>query len=127
MAGSTSSPKEIVMQSSPLLARLMRLGLVFITPGLLLSACATRTVYNRPASDCSTLVPKSLVAPTPGAPLPSDPSAGAWVVFGDAQTGQLDKANIDKQAQFDIVQACEKRDREAAQKVTKRPWWAVFG
>lgn len=115
------------MPFSPLLARLMRLGLVFITPGLLLSACATRIVYNRPASDCSTLVPKVLVDPTPGAPLPGDPSVGAWVVFGDAQTGQLDKSNLDKRAQYDIVTACEKRDREAAKQLTKRPWWAIFG
>jgi hypothetical protein len=113
------------MRSSPLLARLMRSMLVFITPGLLLSACATRIVYNRPASDCSTLVPQVLVDPTPGAQLP-DPVLGSWVAFGDAQTGQLDKANTDKRAQHDIVTACEKRDREAAAKVTKRPWWAVF-
>jgi len=71
-------------------------------------------------------VPKSLVDPTPGAQLPADGSAGSWVVFADAQTGQLDKANVDKRAQYDIVTACEKRDREAEKKVTKKPWWAIF-
>ena len=115
------------MLFSPLLERLRKWGLVFITPGLLLSACATPIVYNRPASDCSTLVPKVLVDPTPGTPLPSDPSVGAWVVFGDGQTGQLDKANTDKRAAHDIVTACEARDRAASKQITKRPWWAIFG
>lgn len=115
------------MQFSPLLERLLKSMLIFITPALALSACTMRTVYNRPAADCSTLVPQVLIDPTPGAPLPADGTAGTWVAFGDAQTGQLDKANIDKRAQHDIVAACEKRDREAAQKVTKRPWWAIFG
>lgn len=113
------------MPYSPLLARLIRSMLIFITPALALSACATRVVYNRPASDCSTLVPQVLIDPTPYAPFP-DGTSGSWVVFGDAQTGQIDKANTDKKAQHDIVVACEKRDREAAAKVTKRPWWAVF-
>lgn len=115
------------MPFSPLLARLRRWGLVFTTPVFMLSACATPIVYNRPASDCSTLVPKVLVEATSGAPLPADASAGSWVVFGDAQTGQLDKANTDKRAAHDIVTACEMRDREAAAKASKRPWWAVFG
>jgi DNA-binding GntR family transcriptional regulator len=48
------------------------------------------------------------------------------VVFGDAQTGQLEKANADKRASLQIVEACEKRDREAAKQITKKPWWAVF-
>jgi hypothetical protein len=71
-------------------------------------------------------VPKQVVDPTPSAPFP-DPTAGGWVVFGDAQTGQLDKANLDKQVQHDIVTACERRDREAAKQITKKPWWAIFG
>jgi hypothetical protein len=81
---------------------------------------------NRPASDCSTLVPQALRLPTPGAPIPADSTAGAWVAFGDAQTGQLDKANVDKTSQMQIVEACEKRDREATKQITKRPWWAIF-
>ncbi|HEY0623164.1 hypothetical protein [Sphingomonas sp.] len=51
---------------------------------------------------------------------------GDWIAFGDAQTGQLDKSNIDKAAAIEVVEACEKRDREAEKKITKKPWWAVF-
>ena len=62
----------------------------------------------------------------PGAVLPADQSVGSWIVFGDAQTGQLEKSNADKRASIEIVEACEKRDREAAKQITKKPWWAVF-
>ncbi|EQB10407.1 hypothetical protein [Novosphingobium lindaniclasticum] len=115
------------MLFSPLLARLRKLGLVFTTPVFMLSACATPIVYNRPASDCSALIPPTLRDDTEGAALPVDQTVGSWVVFGDAQTGQLDKANVTKRASIQVVEACEKRDREAAAKVTKRPWWAIFG
>lgn len=114
------------MRSYPLLARLLRSGLLLIAPALMLSACATRIVYNRPASDCSTLIPSPLRSPAPGAPLPSTGTVGDWIAFGDAQTGQLDKSNIDKAAAIEVVEACEKRDREAEKKITKKPWWAVF-
>jgi hypothetical protein len=118
MAGSTSSPKEIVMLFSPLLARLRRWGLILTTPAFALSACAPHIIYNRPASACSTLVPSTLRSDTPGASLPLDGTQGAWVVFGDAQTGQLEKSNVDRRASIEIVEACEKRDREAEEAVT---------
>ncbi len=52
--------------------------------------------------------------------MPLEGSQGAWVVFGDAQTGQLDKANVDKRSAIEIVEACEKRDREAEKTITKK-------
>lgn len=106
------------MQYLPLLARLKRWGLIFTTPAFALSACATPTVYNRPASSCSTLIPSSLRADTDGASLPLDGSKGSWVAFGDAQTGQLEKANVTKRAAIEIVEACEKRDQEAERAIT---------
>lgn len=116
------------MQFAMLPERLRWWTLLLLGPAFALSACATPIVYNRPASDCSSLVPKSLIDPTPGAALPvlTDPM-GPWVSFGDAQTGQLDKANVDKLAQHEIVAACEKRDREAEKAITKKPWWAFLG
>lgn len=60
-----------------------------------------------------------------GAELPSlTATAGDWVIFADAQTGQLDKANGHTADVIEIVEACELRDHEA-QKKLKRPWWKV--
>ena len=52
---------------------------------------------------------------------------GAWVAFGDAQTAQKEKEFVNKEAALAIVEACEKRDREAEKKIAKKPWWKVFG
>jgi hypothetical protein len=50
----------------------------------------------------------------PGAPLPSDISnVGDWIAFGDAQTGQLDKANGRTADSIGIIARCEERDRAA--------------
>lgn len=40
------------------------------------------------------------------------------MIFGDAQTGQLEKSNVDRKAAIEIVEACEKRDREAEKAIT---------
>jgi hypothetical protein len=98
----------------------IRLGVTLIALGWLLSACATPIVFNRPASDCSTLIPKPLRDPTPGAPLPADGTKSGWVIFGDAQTGQLEKSNVVKASVIQIVEACEARDRAAEKQLTKK-------
>ncbi|WP_156495374.1 hypothetical protein [Croceicoccus estronivorus] len=41
---------------------------------------------------------------------------GEWITFGDAQTGQLDKANDRYRAATGVIERCEARDREAVQK-----------
>lgn len=41
---------------------------------------------------------------------------GDWMVFADAQTGQLDKANERTKEAIGIVERCEARDREAVKK-----------
>jgi hypothetical protein len=87
-------------------------------------------------------VPPSITAPTPGAEPPpcranaADPLGWAgidckateddWVVFGDAQTGQLDTANTHKQAIVQIVTACEKRDAEIAKELQPKRFLGVF-
>lgn len=56
----------------------------------------------------------------PGAPLPEDDSVGRWIAFGDAQTGQLDKANDRYVAGVGIVERCEARDRAAVKKTARK-------
>jgi hypothetical protein len=51
-----------------------------------------------------------------GAPLPGGDTAGDWIAFADAQTGQLDKSNDRYRASVGIVERCEERDREAVER-----------
>jgi hypothetical protein len=80
-------------------------------------------VVSRPASACSTLIPDAWRQGVPSADLPAEDTAGAWVAFGDAQTGQLDKANGRTVDSIDIVQKCERRDAEAVAKIEGRSVW----
>ncbi|HQS70899.1 MULTISPECIES: hypothetical protein [unclassified Novosphingobium] len=50
---------------------------------------------------------------------------GDWIAFGDAQTGQLDKANDRTLSSIEIVENCEKRYRDAVASA-KRPWWKFW-
>jgi hypothetical protein len=67
-------------------------------------------------SACSSLLPGEWREPVPGAPLPDGQSVGDWIAFGDAQTGQLDKANDRTVSAIGIVERCEARDREAVKR-----------
>lgn len=61
----------------------------------------------------------------PSADLPLGMEIGKWVAFGDAQTGQLDKANDRTKSAIEIVSGCEARDRAQAARAT-RPWWHLW-
>jgi len=50
------------------------------------------------------------------APLPEGTTIGDWIAFGDAQTGQLDKANDRYRSGVGIIERCEARDREAVKR-----------
>lgn len=50
---------------------------------------------------------------------------GQWVAFGDAQTGQLERANDEKQTALWIVNQCEAEAKAAADDVTK-PWFVFW-
>lgn len=68
--------------------------------------------------------------PVPGAPLPisdgtDDVTAGDWIAFGDAQTGQLDKANDRTLSSIEMMEKCEALQRKAIA-AAKRPWWKIF-
>ncbi|MFN3424908.1 MAG: hypothetical protein ACK40C_09415 [Novosphingobium meiothermophilum] len=54
--------------------------------------------------------------------MPLTDTAAEWIAFGDAQTGQLDKANDRTVSAIEIVERCEKLQREALAKARK-PWW----
>lgn len=102
------------------------LNLLSLALAAALSACATPTPTILVASPCSSLVPSELTDPTPGADLPADDSQGAWVRFGNDQTGQLDKANLKQAAGLKIIRGCEARDAETAKRLAPRPWWKFW-
>ncbi len=62
----------------------------------------------------------------PGADLPSGNTVGDWVAFGDAQTGQLDKANGRTADTLEIVEKCERRDQDVVKALTAKPWWRLW-
>lgn len=51
---------------------------------------------------------------------PVDASLADWIAFGDAQTGQLDKANSYRRASLDVIRRCEARDRALDQRLKAR-------
>ena len=74
----------------------------------LLSACAQRIQLTQAALPCGQLVDNSgLLKPTPAANLPANGEASRWVAFSDVQTGQLERANSDKQAVHGILETCD--------------------
>lgn len=111
---------------------------------LMLSACGTHFDLSAIAPPCAPLVEASgLLMATPSAPPPpaiaaimehptiTDPGQplliGQLGVFGDAQTGQLDKSNAEKAGALRILQACEQRNARAIEAV--RPHglgWGIF-
>lgn len=77
-------------------------------------------------SACVSLLPRNWQQGVPGAPLPSGDVLADWQVFGDAQTGQLDKANDRLVAAIGIVERCEARDAAAAKAATRRRVLGIF-
>ncbi|WP_426050609.1 hypothetical protein [Brevundimonas sp. SL161] len=48
-----------------------------------------------------------------------------WQLYGAAETGQLTKANDDKETGFAIINACEVRDATITARLN-RPWWRTL-
>lgn len=101
--------------SRPLTTALLALPLA------VLPACSTTTTVNRPASACSTLVPKSLRAKTPGWAVPTVDTVPAWAAAFVGQTGQLAVSDTKGAAALEIVEACEARDAEVVKQLTRKP------
>lgn len=111
------------MKSSPRPA----LTLLLASSLMLVSgACAggPRTTNILAALQCGPLVPESLRRDVPGADLPADDTAGAWVAFGDAQTGKLDTANANKAAVVGIIDACDRQHEAIRKELTPESWLA---
>ena len=92
---------------------------------LALPACAGGPPIVAASSACSALLPQEWRQPVPPAPLPDGDTVGDWIAFGDAQTGQLDKANDRTVTSIGIIERCEARDR-AAVDAARRRWWQVW-
>jgi hypothetical protein len=90
------------------------------------SACATRTVTIPAALNCAELIPVRLRSPVEPAPLPADNSVGAWVAFGDAQTGKLEISEDRRATVLEIVDGCEAQERKVAKGLRPRSWWLLW-
>src|SRR4051812_48789946 len=101
------------MQFSKPRARALSLILIWMISAAALSACVTAPAVYQAANPCSDLIPDDWLAGVPSADLPPNKTAGAWVGFGEAQTGQLDKANGRTRDSVEIVRKCEARDKAA--------------
>lgn len=81
---------------------------------------------TRDVPHCAELLDASgLLNETPAAPLPGGDVVGDWQVFGVQQTGQLERANVDKGGAGRLVRKCEDLHREALAKAV-RPWWKFW-
>ena len=89
------------------------------------TGCAGGPPIIAPSSACAALLPQAWREPVPGAALPGGDAVADWVAFGDAQTGQLDKANDRTVSAIGIVDRCEARDAEAVKRA-RRPWWKFW-
>lgn len=90
--------------------------LLSLSAMLALPACVGAPPIVATPGACSRLLPDSWRQPVPGAPLPGGDTVGDWVAFGDAQTGQLDKANGRTADAIGIIERCEERDRAAVKR-----------
>ena len=112
------SPRRMNMRSLPHPAPLRLLALSLML--LLVSGCAGAPSIASTPIACSTLLPPEWREGVPGAAFPKGSSAGEWIAFADAQTGQLDKANDRYAASVGIVERCEAMMAEAVKRSRRK-------
>lgn len=105
--------------------RTFALLLLLIGSGSLASGCASFRV-SLPAEGCSVLAETVLNRDTPHATLGDSGDTDLdWKLYGAAETGQVNIANLDKRAGFTIIQRCEERDARSAERIN-RPWYQFW-
>ena len=86
-----------------------------------LSACSMPPVnYPIPPANCSKRVPAALLKDVQGWPLPAGDTAQDWQAFGVGESGQRVQGNNRTTTVLEIVTACEAREAEIYQALTKR-------
>lgn len=100
----------------------LTLRLMMLSMPLGVAACAGTPPILAIRTACSTLLPSEWTEGVPSAASPAGKTVGDWISFGDAQTGQLDKANGRTVDAIGIVGRCEARDAEAVKRARKRFW-----
>ncbi len=108
-----SSMRRVRLSKSILVSTLLLAGL---------SACAHQPVAVLHASPCSTLVPSEWREGVPAPDLPAGSTAGDWAAYADSAVGQLDRANSRTVDGLRIVEACEARDAESADRLRPKSW-----
>lgn len=106
------------------LHRTLRIPLAILAM-LGLASCVSGPRYVPIQYACASRVPPQLTDDVPSAALPTENTVGQWVAFGDAQTGQLERANDEKQTALWIVNQCEAEAKAAADDITK-PWFVFW-
>lgn len=98
--------------------RMLLLATMLTLPGCALFA-GGKPIVTAQSVGCSDLV-EPWLKPVEGAQLPEGQTIADWIVFGDAQTAALDKANDRIISGLETIQRCEERDREAIKRATSR-------
>jgi hypothetical protein len=98
---------------------------ILLLPAPLVAGCVATPPIVASQSACSSLIPDSWREGVEGASLPRADTVGEWMVYGDAQTGQLDKANSRTVDAIGVIERCEARDRDAVNR-SRRRWWQIF-
>lgn len=84
-----------------------------------------------PPAACSSLLPTDWSSGVADAPAPAQAAAPldqlkAWIGFGVAEAGQLQKANGRTRDAIGIVERCEARDAAAVHKAARRKFLGIF-
>jgi len=104
--------------------RMLATALALLGPSALSACAGGPPIETIPiALDCAGRIPPQLRAEVAPAAPPADNSVGAWVAFGDAQTGRLESANERKATVIWILDRCKAEERAAGKAVDTRPWW----
>lgn len=107
-------------------ARTIRSAMLLTLLAAALSACVQAPPVYLTASDCRKLIPDEWRKGVASAPLPAGKKVGEWVAFGDAQTGQLDIANMRFADADKIQERCEELLRKAGEQSQPKPWYRFW-